>query len=88
MGRYPEDRMPQLATVDPVWLRCGSAEGSLLLSNPTITKLRAPRAPHPLHKDSGGASSRDPTYSDLHCDLGRWRERGYIFVMGTWCRLL
>ena len=31
MGGYPEEGMPLLATVDPVWLRCGSAEGSLPL---------------------------------------------------------
>ena len=25
MGGYPEEGMPLLATVDPVWIRCGCA---------------------------------------------------------------
>ena len=31
MGGYPEEGMPLLATVDPVWIRCEMAEGSLRL---------------------------------------------------------
>ena len=27
MGGYPEEGMPLLATVDPVWIRCGCAVG-------------------------------------------------------------
>ena len=64
MGGYPEEGMPLLASVDPVWLRCGSAEGSL----PGSTKIQHQTPARILH---GGAPCQYSRYVLCVWEAGR-----------------